>query len=80
MTVTFLIDRKEKVKIGKINFVGNEQFNDKRLRRTFKKTHQKSINFFKGTKLNENDYEADKELLIDFYNSRGYRNATIIRD
>ena len=79
VTVTFLIDRKEKVKIGKINFVGNEQFNDKRLRRTFKKTHQKSINFFKGTKLNENDYEADKELLIDFYNSRGYRNATIIR-
>ena len=72
VTVTFLIDRKEKVKIGK--------FNDKRLRRTFKKTHQKSINFFKGTKLNENDYEADKELLIDFYNSRGYRNATIIRD
>lgn len=36
VTVTFLIDRKEKVKIGKINFVGNEQFNDKRLRRTFK--------------------------------------------
>ena len=80
VTVTFLIDRKDKVKIGKINFVGNEQFNDKRLRRTFKKTHQKSINFFKGAKLNENDYEADKELLIDFYNSRGYRNATIIRD
>ena len=80
VTVTFLIDRKDKVKIGKINFVGNEQFNDKRLRRTFKKTHQKSINFFTGAKLNENDYEADKELLIDFYNSRGYRNATIVRD
>ena len=80
VTVTFLIDRKDKVKIGKINFVGNEQFNDKRLRHTFKKTHQKSINFFKGAKLNENDYEADKELLIDFYNSRGYRNATIVRD
>lgn len=37
VTVTFLINRKEKVKIGKINFVGNEQFNDKRLRRTFKR-------------------------------------------
>ena len=76
MTVTFLIDRKSKVKIGKINFTGNEQFPDKRLRRTFKKTHQKSINFFKGAKLNEGDYENDKELLIDFYNSKGYRNAT----
>ncbi len=78
--VTFLIDRKEKVKIGRINFTGNEQFKDKRLRRTFKKTHQKSINFFKGAKLNENDYADDKELLIDFYNSKGYRNATIVRD
>ena len=80
VTVTFLIDRKSKVKIGKINFTGNEQFPDKRLRRTFKKTHQKSINFFKGAKLNEGDYENDKELLIDFYNSKGYRNATIVSD
>ena len=78
--VTFLIDRKHKVKIGKINFTGNEQFKDKRLRRTFKKTHQKSINFFRGTKLNESDYENDKDLLIDFYNSKGYRNATIVSD
>ncbi len=78
--VTFLIDRKEKVKIGAINFSGNNQFTDKRLRRTFKKTHQKSINIFKGAKLNESDYEADKELLIDFYNSKGYRNANVVRD
>ena len=80
VNVTFLIDRKDKVKIGQINFIGNDQFKDKRLRRTFKKTHQKSINFFKGAKLNETDYEADKELLIDFYNSKGYRNANIVRD
>lgn len=80
VSVTFLVDRKDKVKIGKINFVGNEQFKDNRLRRTFKKTHQKSINIFKGTKLNEADYETDKDLLIDFYNSKGYRNATIVRD
>lgn len=78
--VTFLIDRKDKVKIGKINFTGNTHFDTKRLRRTFKKTHQKSINIFRGAKLNENDYAADKELLIDFYNSKGYRNATIVSD
>lgn len=80
VNVTFVIDRKDKVKIGKINFTGNEQFSDRRLRRTFKKTHQKSINFLRGAKLNENDYEDDKELLIDFYNSKGYRNANILRD
>lgn len=80
VNVTFHIDRKEKVKIGKINFIGNEQFTDKRLRRTFKKTHQKSINFFRSSKFKASDYEEDKELLIDFYNSRGYRNATVVSD
>ena len=70
VTVTFLIDRKDKVKIGRIDFKGNTQFKDKRLRRTFKKTHQKSINFFKSSKLNEEEFVNDKELLIDFYNSR----------
>ena len=79
-TVTFLIDRKERVKIGRIRFTGNDTFKEKRLRRTFKKTHQKSLNFFKGAKLREADYAEDKELLIDFYNSKGYRNATVVRD
>ena len=79
-TVTYIIDRKERVKIGQINFRGNEQFTSKRLRRTLKKTHQKSINFFKSSKLNDKEYIEDKELLLDFYNSKGYRNATILRD
>ncbi len=78
--VTFRVTRNPKVKIGKITFSGNEQFSDKRLRKTFKKTHQKSINIFKSTKLKESDYEDDKDLLVDFYNSRGYRNATILSD
>ncbi len=80
VNVTFVVDRKDKVKIGKINFTGNKQFKARRLRRTFKKTHQKSLNFFRGAKLKESDYADDKELLIDFYNSKGFRNATILRD
>ena len=78
--VTFRIDRNEKVRVGSITFSGNTQFKERRLRRTFKKTHQKSINFFQNTKLNEEDYKEDKNLLIDFYNSQGYRNATILSD
>lgn len=80
VNVTFRIDRNEKVRVGSITFSGNTQFKEKRLRRTFKKTHQKSLNFFRNTKLNEEDYKEDKNLLIDFYNSQGYRNATIISD
>ena len=78
--VTFRIDRNEKVKIGEITFEGNEQFSDQRLRRTFKKTHRKSANFFHNTKFNPKEFENDKELLVDFYNSQGYRNATVLSD
>ena len=78
--IIFEIDRGERVKIGRINFTGNEVFDDKRLRRSFKKTHQKSINFFKSTRLKDKEYEEDKDLLIDFYNSKGYRNAHILKD
>ena len=76
----FVVDRKNRVKIGKIDFEGNTALSDRQLRRSFKKTHQKSINIFKGAKYKEKDYEEDKENLIDFYNSRGYRNATILSD
>lgn len=80
VNVTFDIDRGPKVRVGVINFEGNDSFEDKRLRRTFKKTHQKSILFFQNRKLLKDEYENDKELLLDFYNSRGYRNATILSD
>ena len=80
VNVFFVVDRRNRVKIGKIDFEGNTALSDRQLRRSFKKTHQKSINIFKGAKYKEKDYEEDKENLIDFYNSRGYRNATILSD
>ncbi len=79
--VTFVVDRKEKVKIGEITFDGNEVFDDARLRRALKNTKDKHIfNLFKSSKFNESDYKADLVELIDFYNSKGYRNATILGD
>ena len=80
VNVTFKVERGPKVKIGAITFSGNDNVPEKRLRRAMKKTKQKSINIFKSTKLNNEDYKEDKNLLIDFYNSRGFRNATILSD
>ncbi len=80
VNVTFIIDKGPKVRVGEINIIGNEKFTDKRLRRTFKKTHQKSILFFLNRKLLEEDYEEDKLKMLDFYNSQGFRNAHIVRD
>lgn len=80
VNVTFIVDKKERVKIGEIKFEGNEAFNDKRLRRTMKKTNQVSVNFFKSFKLNDQEFENDKDNVLDFYNSQGYRNAAIVSD
>ncbi len=80
VNVTFDVDKKQRVRIGEIIFEGNEAFPDKRLARTFKKTHKVSPWFWQKTKFNEKDYEEDKELLLDFYNSKGYRNANILSD
>ena len=80
VNVTFVVDKGEKVRIGEVVFDGNEQFKDRKLRKTFKKTNQVSLNFFKNNKFREEDFEADKENLLDFYNSKGYRNATILTD
>ncbi len=80
VNLTFVIDKKDKVRIGEIDFEGNEVFTDGRLRRTFKKLHPVSWKFFQNNKFKEEDFETDKENLLDFYNSKGYRNANILSD
>ena len=38
------------------------------------------LNFFNGSKFIRDDYETDKKALVDFYNSKGYRDATVVSD
>ncbi|MCD8186521.1 MAG: outer membrane protein assembly factor BamA [Rikenellaceae bacterium] len=80
VSVTFKIDKGPKVKIGEVIFEGNEVFSDRRLRRTLKKTKQKNWNIFQSSKFNRAKYEEDQENLLEFYNSKGYRNADILSD
>lgn len=75
------VDKGDKVKIADIEFVGNEAFPDKKLRKQLKKTKEKKwYKIFTSSKYNETQYETDKQSLIDFYNSEGYRDATIVSD
>ena len=73
------ITPKEKVKIENITFTGNEMFHARKLRRKMKETKQKGT-IFKKSKFVSSDYETDKQALIAFYNTRGYKNAKIVRD
>ncbi|MDR2891248.1 MAG: outer membrane protein assembly factor BamA [Alistipes sp.] len=80
VNVTFVVDKKERVRIGAVNFVGNTEFTDGQLRRTFKKSNRVSWKFWQANKYKEVEYDADKELLVDFYNSKGFRNAIVTGD
>ncbi len=42
--------------------------------------HFVNMNIFKASKFKRNDYEEDKKLIIEFYNTKGYRDARIVSD
>ncbi|WP_266203226.1 outer membrane protein assembly factor BamA [Pontibacter kalidii] len=75
------VDKGDKVKVGDIEFVGNDAFKDKKLQRQLKNTKEKRFyKIFTSSKFNRTKFEEDKEALITFYNSQGYRDATIVSD
>lgn len=77
------IKKGSKVKIGSINFEGNEKISDNKLKKALKKTKEKSIkNIFKlkRSKYIPEEYEADLVSLVESYAEKGYRDARIISD
>ncbi len=81
---TIEVDKGKRIKIDRIEFEGNTDISDKKLRnKGFKETKQKRFGLkaiFKPSKFIKDKYEKDKQNLIDYYNSQGYRDATIVSD
>ncbi|MDR2584674.1 MAG: outer membrane protein assembly factor BamA [Prevotellaceae bacterium] len=79
--VFFNVDRGDKVKIKKINFIGNENVKTQRLRFAMKNTKDKHIlNLFSSKKFKEKEYPQDKQSLIQKFQEKGFFDARIIRD
>jgi outer membrane protein insertion porin family len=75
------VDPGRKVKIEEIVFEGNEAISDAKLKRQMKKTKEKRLrNIFTGSKFVPSQFEEDKKLVIDHYNSEGFRDAQIVSD
>ena len=75
------IDKGKRVKVKEINFEGNEQFTDGKLRRAMKKTKRKNfVRVWKRSKFTEEGFEEDKESILKKYKANGYRDARIISD
>jgi outer membrane protein insertion porin family len=75
-----IVDKGKRIKISDIDFEGNQAFTDGRLRKTMKKTKQKSINIFKSSKYIDAEYKEDKKKFVAFYNKHGYRDAKILEE
>ncbi len=75
------VDRGRKVKVQKINFTGNKEFSDAKLRKFLKKTHQRAFyKVFGSGKFNKEKYEEDKLALVEKMQERGFRDAVIVKD
>ena len=79
VNVTFNVSEGPKIKIRKVDFVGNSAFSDGRLQRRLKENKPKGIiSFITGSgTYKENDYEADIERVVEFYQNHGYARARI---
>lgn len=76
------INKKEKVKVNQITIDGNVALKTSKIKRVMKKTNEKGklVNFFRTKKFVSENYEADKQRIIDKYNELGYRDAHIVKD
>jgi outer membrane protein insertion porin family len=76
------VDKKEKVKVNSLTFIGNEAFSDVKLNRFTKKTNEKGKirNFFRTKKFVNEDYQEDLKSIIGKYNEKGYRDAYVVYD
>ncbi|KIQ19150.1 MULTISPECIES: BamA/OMP85 family outer membrane protein [Flavobacterium] len=75
------VDKGDKVKISKIDFIGNEKLTDNQLRAAMKDTKQKNfLRILKKSKFIPEKYKADLEKVVATYKEKGYRDARIIYD
>jgi len=74
------INKNGKVRVKDIQIDGNSAFSDKKIRKKLKTKRKKRIAIFRNSKFIENKFEEDKDKLIAFYSSKGYRDASILMD
>ena len=79
VVLTLDVDRGPRVKIEELDFVGNQEVKDRKLRGLMKETRRKR-RIFSSSKFLPELYAEDKDKLIDYYNTIGFRDARITAD
>ncbi len=79
LNLIFSINKGQKYKISKINFIGDKKIKFKRLRDVIASEEHKFWKFIsRNVYLNAERIELDKRLLKNFYLSKGYYNVEIV--
>ena len=81
VVVVLNIDEGSSVKVENIKFNGNIAFDDSDLKGEFSDTKEaRWWRFWSSSKFDKAKFTKDKELLTKFYQKKGYRDFTILRD
>ncbi|MHB8207020.1 outer membrane protein assembly factor BamA [Mucilaginibacter sp.] len=76
-----VIDKKTKVMINSVTFEGNKAISNKKLRSYLSKTRQRRwYNLFGSKKFKSDQYQDDKDNLVEQMQDKGYRDAAILSD
>ncbi|MCK4828700.1 outer membrane protein assembly factor BamA, partial [bacterium] len=73
--LTIVINEGHKVVIREINFTGNEQISNKKLRRIIK---TKKSGFLRSGEFDQEKFDEDLIRIVGYYNSKGYIDAAVI--
>ncbi|MFW5757187.1 MAG: outer membrane protein assembly factor BamA [Bacteroidota bacterium] len=81
LILEFNIDRGERTKIDEVVIKGNEELNDRQIKKLMKNTREKSLRFlFNSSKFIQDDFAEDKQKVLERYNELGKRDAQITKD
>ena len=77
--VTFQVDEGAKIKISEITFMGNKVYSNGTLRRSLKKTKEKSLFHLWGKKIiwSKENWGEDSENLKKYYMNHGYKDIVV---
>jgi len=75
------VDKGKRVKIDKINIIGNKNIKESKLKKKIKHTKEKRFyRFWKRSKYIKDDLKEDLVNLEKFYREKGYRDARVLSD
>ena len=75
------IDKGSRVKIDQINYTGNTSVKEGHLNMMMKKTKQNNWwSVFNTSKFDKTDFQNDEAKIVHYYNTKGYRDATVKLD